>query len=149
MRQSDGTGTSPTRQEPGARRRVRLLLRALRLRCPHCGGSPMFASWLKLKRACAACGLVYERGEHDYFIGAYLLNLIIAELIVVAVLLMILLATWPEVPWRAVPWIIVALTVPGVVLTYPFSRAFWLAIDLLFRPPEQNDFERADTPVTP
>jgi uncharacterized protein (DUF983 family) len=104
----------------------------------------MFSSWLKLERGCATCGLVFERGEHDYFIGAYLLNLIVAELIVVAVLLVILLATWPDVPWRAVPWILIALTVPGVILTYPFSRSLWLAIDLVFRPPEPSDFHRAD-----
>lgn len=119
---------------------VHLFKHALRLRCPHCGHGRMFSSWLKLRKACASCGFVFERQEHDYFVGAYTLNLIIAELIVVCLLLIIMLATWPDVPWRLAPWLIAALTIPAVFLTYPYSRSLWLAIDLLFRPAEPGDF---------
>lgn len=86
------------------------------------------------------CGLIFERGESDYFIGAYLLNLIIAELIVVALMVGLVLATWPHVPWTTVVWGIAALTIPAAILTYPFSRSLWLAVDLIFRPPEASDF---------
>ncbi len=121
-------------------RTLRLTGRALRLRCPHCGRGRLFERWVRMRRRCDVCGLILERGEEDYFIGAYMLNLIIAELIVVAAMLVVLLATWPAVPWQTMLWAIVILTIPAVVFTYPFSRSLWLAIDLLFRPPEPRDF---------
>ncbi len=117
-----------------------MLGHAVRLRCPVCGHGKLFDRWTHMKRRCTHCGLILERGEEDYFIGAYLLNLIIAELIVVALMLIVLFATWPNVPWQGMLWGIVALTIPAVVLTYPFSRSLWLAIDLVFRPPEPADF---------
>ncbi len=93
-----------------------------------------------MRRRCTSCGLVLERGEEDYFIGAYLVNLIIAELIVVALMLIVLAVTWPRVPWTGMLWGIVILTIPAVYATYPYSRSLWLALDLLFRPPEPADF---------
>src|SRR5690606_17057747 len=47
--------------------RKRMFLRALRLRCPHCGGKEVFSSFFVLKRHCPTCGLRLERGEGDYF----------------------------------------------------------------------------------
>lgn len=121
-------------------RALRLTGRALRLRCPQCGRGRLFERWVHMRRRCDACGLILERGEEDYFIGAYMVNLIIAELIVIAAMLVVLLATWPAVPWQGMLWAIVVLTIPAVVFTYPFSRSLWLALDLLFRPPEPRDF---------
>ncbi|HEX9107986.1 MAG TPA: DUF983 domain-containing protein, partial [Longimicrobiales bacterium] len=93
--------------KPGA---LRLAGRALRLRCPVCGRGRLFDGWTHLRTRCVSCGLILERGEEDYFIGAYLLNLIVAELIVVALMLIVLFATWPSVPWQGMLWGIVALT---------------------------------------
>jgi uncharacterized protein (DUF983 family) len=123
------------------RRATALLARALRLRCPNCGRGRMFESWFRMRERCDTCGLVYERGEHDYFIGAYLLNLIIAELHIAVLLLVLVLATWPEVPWTTLMWVIGLLTIPGIFVTFPFSRSLWLALDLVFRPAEASDFE--------
>ncbi len=136
------TPPSPERTPPpaGFGRAFRLCGRALRLRCPHCGRGKLFDRWVRMRRRCHRCGLILERGEADYFIGAYLVNLIIAELIVVAAMLVVLVATWPAVPWQTMLWAIVFLTIPAVVCTYPFSRSLWLAIDLVFRPPEARDF---------
>jgi uncharacterized protein (DUF983 family) len=130
------------------RRVVTLTARALRLRCPHCGKGRLFSRWTRMRRRCDACGLILERGEEDYFIGAYLVNLIIAEIIVVAAMLVLVVATWPEVPWRLVTWGVALLTIPAAVLTYPFSRSLWLAADLMFRPAEERDF-RAEAEVIP
>ncbi len=47
--------------------------RALRLRCPRCGRTPLFASWFRMRDACSACGLHYER-EQGYFVGAIYVN---------------------------------------------------------------------------
>jgi uncharacterized protein (DUF983 family) len=48
-----------------------LLARALRLRCPHCGGGPIFVTWSRLVPNCPVCGLGLERGEQGYWLGAY------------------------------------------------------------------------------
>jgi hypothetical protein len=80
-------------------RRVGLLLwRALRLRCPHCGGGPIFDSWLRMRRHCQRCGLSMERGEEGYQVGSYMFNIIAAELIFAAIFLGVLLLTWPDPP---------------------------------------------------
>src|SRR5436190_24085579 len=62
-----------------------MVARALLLRCPNCGAGGLFASWFKLRSACAVCGLVLER-EEGYFLGAMMFNLVAAETLFVAVL---------------------------------------------------------------
>lgn len=121
--------------------RIRQLLgRALRLRCPSCGVGALFSRWIKLRTKCDGCGLHFERGEHDHFLGAYLVNFIIAELLVVAALVAGMMLTWPDVPWSTLTWVLIAMVIPAPVLTYPFSRAVWLALDLQFQPRRPGDF---------
>jgi uncharacterized protein (DUF983 family) len=113
---------------------LRLYLgRAIRLRCPNCGGRPVRASWLKRLAQCPNCGLRFDRGEHDYFIGAYLVNLIAAELILGVGLLVVLLATWPKPPWDAIEYVGLVLMVVAPLALYPITEMLWLAFDLAFR----------------
>lgn len=107
---------------------------AFQLRCPNCGGGPVRTSWLKRVPGCPVCGIRLDRGEHDYFIGAYLVNLIAAELLLAFGLLVVLLATWPTPPWDAIQYGGVALMIVLPLVTYPFTELFWLAVDLVFRP---------------
>lgn len=119
---------------------VQKVLRALRLRCPHCGRGRMFFRWVRTYSHCIECDFKYDRGEDDYYIGAYTLNLIFAELIVVAAMVFVIIRRWPDVPWTTLPWALASFAVLGPLITYPFSKSLWLAIDLLFRPAEANDF---------
>lgn len=118
----------------------RVLGRAVLRRCPNCGGSGIFRSYLQPLPFCPSCCLQLDRGEHDFFVGAYTLNLIAAELIVVAGGLAVLLLTWPAVPWTLLTYGLAALVVVVPILTYPWSRQLWLAVDLIFQPPEPRDF---------
>ncbi|HEY8485297.1 MAG TPA: DUF983 domain-containing protein [Longimicrobiales bacterium] len=138
------SGTTMVRSEPqefDLWRAVRYLRRALKLRCPHCGVGRMFSSWLGMRERCTVCGLRFDRGESDHFIGAYLINLIVAELLVVAGLLLLAAVTWPDVPWDFLTYALAVLIVPAPFITYPFSKAVWLAIDVTFRPVERADIE--------
>src|SRR5215218_3072810 len=76
-----------------------LVSRAVRRRCPNCGGKGIFANWFSLKEACPTCGAVFVR-EEGYFLGAYALNLIIAEFIGLGFVLVILfnldLSLWEQ-----------------------------------------------------
>lgn len=123
----------------------RLLGRAFRLRCPDCGEGALFSGWIKLRTKCDGCGLHFERGEHDHFLGAYLLNFIVAELLVVVALVGAMILTWPDVPWSTLKMWLIIMVIPAPVVTYPFSRAVWLALDLQFQPRRPGDYgpERA------
>ena len=121
-------------QLPGGRRFLRLIWRALTLRCPHCGKGPVRETWFRMRPECGACGRPLERGESDYWIGALLFNLILAELIFAIAFVGTLVAMWPRVPWTGIQWaapIGMALT---PLLTFPVSKLLWLAFDLSIRP---------------
>lgn len=104
-------------------------------------------TWFTIRPRCPACGLRFERGgddEHDYWFGAYTLNFIVTEVIFGIALLVVLLLTWPEPPWRLILYAGAALMIVTPIVFYPFSKTIWLAIDLVFRPPEPDDFATAE-----
>jgi uncharacterized protein (DUF983 family) len=115
-------------------RAARLFWRALRLRCPNCGGGPLFTSWLRPRRHCPACGLPLERGEDGYQVGSYMFNIVAAELIFAAVFLGVVVATWPDPPWLMLQIGGAALMILAPFAFFPFSKTLFLAFDLLFRP---------------
>jgi uncharacterized protein (DUF983 family) len=118
----------------GLRRIIRLLWRAMRLRCPNCGGGLLLRSWLHMQPQCPACGLRLERGEDGYQVGSYMFNIIAAELLFLAVFLAVLVLTWPAPPWALLQYGAPALMVIAPFLFFPFSKTLFLAFDLLFRP---------------
>jgi uncharacterized protein (DUF983 family) len=120
--------------------KTKLLARALLRRCPDCGGRDVFSSYMSQRPTCPDCYLRLDRGEPDFFIGAYTINLIVAELIVFFGGAAVLIATWPTGPWTALTYGLAGLMVLGPVVLYPFSRQLWLACDLIFRPAEATDF---------
>lgn len=133
----------PLPEAPDPHRALRLLGRALRLRCPSCGKARLNATWFRVHRGCPNCGLRTERGEHGYLVGTYMFNLVASELVFAAALVGTLVATWPDPPWDllqvAAPLFMIALP----VLFYPFSRNVFLAFDLIFRPERPEDYPNA------
>lgn len=123
----------------GIRRIIRLFWRAIRLRCPGCGGGPLFRSWLRMHAKCPGCGLRLERGEDGYQVGSYMFNIIAAELLFLAVFLVALALTWPAPPWALLQYGGLALMVVAPFLFFPFSKTLFLAFDLLFRPAADRD----------
>jgi uncharacterized protein (DUF983 family) len=113
---------------------VLLLVRAVMRRCPNCGSGGIFANYAELRESCPRCGLRLQRGESDYFIGAYLLNLVAVELLFAALLGVVIVVTYPNTPWVALQWGGLVVMAAGAVLCYPFAKSIWLAADLIFRP---------------
>ena len=116
-----------------------LLTRALRLRCPACGGAPVVLRWFSLVDSCPSCGLHLDRDEPGYWIGSYTVNLFLTEGAFAVALLAGLFLTWPDVPWGALTACCIALAVSFPALIFPFTKLVYLAIDLAFRPPESHD----------
>jgi uncharacterized protein (DUF983 family) len=116
-----------------------LLLRALRLRCPACGGGPLFRGWLEMETRCPSCGLRTERGEAGYVVGAYMFNIMASELIWAGIFLGLIVATWPTPPWDLLLYGGGAMMLAMPFLCYPFAKTAFLAFDLLFRPPEETE----------
>lgn len=137
---ADGPAQRPTEPiEWDLRRALRFAGRAARLRCPHCGGRGIFLSLFDLRPDCPTCGLQLDRGEPDYFFGAYLLNLVVLEALFAVLFVVVVVATWPTPPWDLLQYGAAALMVVGAVVCYPFSKVFWIAIDLTLRPVEPEE----------
>jgi uncharacterized protein (DUF983 family) len=117
-----------------------LLWRGLRLRCPNCGGGPLFKKWLQMQARCPVCRMRLERGEEGYQVGAYMFNIVAAELVFAAIFLVILIYRWPTPPWTPLLYGGMVMMVILPVLFYPFSKDLFLAFDLVFRPPDLEDF---------
>lgn len=117
----------------------RMLSRAMRLRCPHCGGGPVLETWFKLRDRCPRCRLHLDREENDYFLGAYMVSLIAMECVFALGFLVVLLVTWPDPPWDAIQWVGGAVLVASILGSYPFAKTVWLAVDLMFRPVAPNE----------
>lgn len=116
---------------PGA---VTLFGRALRRRCPNCGGRPIFSRWIHMADRCPSCGLVLSRKESGYSLGGFWLNMLFAEGVTVALLVITLVRTWPDPPWDLLQYGLPALALLTPVLFFPFSKTLFLALDLMARP---------------
>jgi len=110
----------------------------LRRRCPGCGG-PLFDGWFRIAAVCPGCRLRTDHGEPDYFLGAVLLNLVLAELVPVVMVLGAVALTWPAPPWRALLGLGVTLAVIAPIVGYPYSKTLWLYVDMQVRPPVYAD----------
>jgi uncharacterized protein (DUF983 family) len=94
----------------------------------------VWSSFMRMKPQCPNCALLLDRGESDYFYGAYLLNFVAAELVPVVVFVVALIATWPTPKWNLLTAVTAVLAVLSPILLYPVTKALWLAVDLMFRP---------------
>ena len=88
-----------------------------------------------MRPCCPGCGLLTDRGEHDYFLGAVLLNLVAAESVPVLVVGGLVLVTGPDVPWGLLLWGGLGLAAVMPFVGYPFAKTLWLFLDMQFRAP--------------
>ena len=112
----------------------RMLFRAVRRRCPRCGGRPSwFTGWFRRVDRCRTCGYRYER-QDGFMVGAITINTILTFGAILVVLVVGMIVTYPEI--AVVPIVagclVVAVLVPIVV--FPFTYTIWGAIDLAMHP---------------
>lgn len=111
------------------------LQRALRKRCPYCGGGSVFQGWFTLKDRCPSCQTLYAY-EDGYFLGAYVINLVVTELLTVAVVIYLIAGTDLEVLPMQLIGILLAVLLP--LLFYPNALLIWVALDNTFHPPDAH-----------
>ncbi len=113
---------------------LRVLTNAVRLRCPRCGGGPLFHHWLSMKDACPVCGLRAERGERGYVVGSYMFNIVFSELLFAGIFVAVVALTWPSPPWEYLQYGGAALMLVAPFALLPFCRTLFLAMDYIVRP---------------
>ena len=112
--------------------------RALTRRCPYCGSPGVYEGYFALRERCPRCRVLFER-EEGYFLGAYALNLIVAEFLGLGLAIFLIFKT--DLRHLALIWqelIAVALAIAFPLILFPFSRTVWIAMDLMFHPPAQT-----------
>jgi len=80
--------------------------RGLALRCPACGGAPLYRSYLKVDPVCPACGA--ENGEHRVDDAASYFTVLIVGHVVVAPMLAF------ELLWNASLALVLGIALPAV-----------------------------------
>jgi hypothetical protein len=101
----------------------------------------VFTSWFKICPSCPTCGLRFDREpEGGYWVGSYTVNLMVTEALLGAIFLGGLILTWPQPAWSAMVAADGAAALLFPPFFFPFSKTLFLAVDLMFRPREPEDF---------
>ncbi|HEX9260046.1 MAG TPA: DUF983 domain-containing protein [Acidimicrobiales bacterium] len=121
---------------------ARMVLRALLLRCPWCGGKGWTTGLIRRTDRCRSCGYKYER-QPGFALGAVTMNTMVTFGALALVIVIGFVATYPDI--AAVPIVLAAIAVTTVVpvVFYPFSYTLWAAIDLTMRPLDAHELADA------
>jgi hypothetical protein len=113
-----------------------MLGRGLLKRCPICGTGKLFTRWFRMKERCPGCGYRFER-EEGFFLGAYVINLAVAQGMVILLAVVPLILRLADDPNAGIlPFILGGLlgAVVAPMVFYPWSKTVWTAFDLMLRP---------------
>ncbi len=126
-----------------------LLARGATMACPACGQRKgLFRRWTKMADACPNCGLVFGRFEGQW-IGAIGINSIVSFGLLMIFVVVSLALSYPNPDARSliILSVIVAIVLP--VLLFPFSRTFWMGMDLMMTPltPDEVDWTKVDPAI--
>jgi uncharacterized protein (DUF983 family) len=107
---------------------AQVLGRALRLACPRCGRTRLFAGWFRMHDGCAVCGLRYER-EPGYFVGAIYVNYAFT----VGVAIGAVLVADATIGLGLVAQLALAVTLCALLplLFFRHARSLWLGLEYL------------------
>jgi uncharacterized protein (DUF983 family) len=117
-------------------RRSTIISRALRLRCPNCGGGGVFRRWVQMAQDCPTCGYALASGNR---VGANLLNLVASEVTLFIAMGVIIVRSWPNPPWTFLQYGAPLLMALAPLVLYPFSKMLFIAFDLAMHPEAMPD----------
>ena len=126
-------------------RTTRLLLGALRLRCPLCLGGRCFKGLFGTRQSCEDCGYFFLR-QNSFLLGspffAWFASLAVAILTLAALDYLV----DPTTNSATLGVLLTAAILPLVF--FRFWRMLWIALDLHARPPAETDFIRKNRPAS-
>jgi hypothetical protein len=115
---------------------MRMLLRGAAKRCPVCGGGRLFTGWFRMADRCPTCAYRFER-EEGFFLGAYVMNLVIAQGLVILLAVVPAIVLFNADPDASLKPIVAGGALAAVVAPfffYPWSKTLWVAVELIMRP---------------
>lgn len=119
---------------------MKVVLRAIRLRCPACGKSSLIDRPFHIKHHCPSCRSLFKR-EEGFFVGAILANVMASEFVILVVCLFSLLVVGASYSKVLIVLFILALIFP--LAFFHHSWSFWLAFDYLIESlPKYDDSKR-------
>jgi len=107
---------------------LKVLARALRLRCPACGQSRIARRPFRIRHHCPSCLSLFKR-EEGFFVGAILGNLMMTEFVILLVCLIWIVVIGANYESVLAGLFVVALLFP--VAFYHHSWSLWLGFDYL------------------
>ncbi len=124
------------------------LKHALKLRCPHCGVTPLLAkkSWFQLREGCEVCRYRYIR-EQGYFTGAaWVMTYTFGSVIGLCIGAGLLILT-PQLNVMIVATVAGTLAAVASFSFIPYGKALWLCFDHYFHPLEarERNFKNRDS----
>jgi hypothetical protein len=118
-----------------------MLGRSLLKRCPICGTGRLFSRWFRMKERCPGCDYLFER-EEGFFLGAYVINLAIAQAAVILLAVVPLIVRLANDPDASIAPFLIGGAIGAVVapmIFYPWSKTIWTAFDLILRPVHMSE----------
>lgn len=113
------------------KRRLTILGRSLRLRCPACGQGRLFAGWLRMNAHCEHCQFKFER-EPGYFLGSIYVNYGLTTIITGAWYVTAAFGHGVD-PDRLI-WPLAAFCLAFPLWFFRYARSLWLGMDYSFDP---------------
>lgn len=103
----------------------------------------MWASFYELKDRCPSCGYGFVR-EDGYWVGAMIIAMAVTEFLFALVVVGGIVLLWPDPPWNGL--LVAGLAINAIVpwVLYPFSKTFWVGLDLFFNPPTASEEAEAE-----
>jgi len=129
---------------PPTASRAEIFARGLSVRCPNCGGKPIFRGWFRLHYRCPHCALKLARSD-GFFLGAMVWNYGLTVFGCFPVLFALYFAGLIAPMTLALLGIGVGVIVPAII--YPFAWSLWLMTYYLALPHELPCNEREDAPT--
>jgi len=80
---------------------------------------------------CPRCGLHFER-EQGYWSGALAINIILVGGLFAVTFIVAVALTAPDIPVVPLLAVLVPVMILGPMISYPFSKTTWVAIDRAF-----------------
>lgn len=125
---------------PNPPSRGKMFARGLVRHCPWCGSGHLFRGYFKLVDRCPRCGLRFQRLEGQWS-GDIGINTIVTFGLLYVTLMVGVIAFWGHINITAIAIVGAFIVFVFPALFVPFAKTLWLAIDLMMRPAEADEFE--------